>query len=324
MNPLKWLFINQLKHSRLKQKFGGFTLLELLVGMILAFLIITPLMGLMINIMASDRQEQAKTNTEQEIKGALDYIARDLQQAVYIYDDDGIAAIRQQLPKYDEKDNYFPVLVFWKRHFIPGGLTVTGGSDDTFVYALVAYYMIKDNNSAWSGAARIGRFQISGGYGASQTDRDNTRDSGFQLFELKDSGDLKTKMNRWTKKSGETYDQQILPLVDYIDQTPIDSSTNQRPTCPDTSDPDTSYKLVPKYTGTGDAVATGNVNTRGFYVCVLANNANNVAAEVYLRGNALARLQNNNLNFSQNRESQRSYFPQASISVKGRGFLFTE
>jgi prepilin-type N-terminal cleavage/methylation domain-containing protein len=325
MKPIQWLLKNQLKRSRAKQKVYGFTLIELLVAMIIAALIITPLLGFMVNILDNDSKEQAKTNTDQEIKAALDYIARDLQQSVYIYDADGIAAIRNQLPKAssaDEKKKFFPVLVFWKRQYIAGGLTVTGGTDDTFVYSLVAYYLIKDGDtSTWSNAARIGRFQISNGYATTaQTDTtraaqiDTTRDVGFQLFNLQNEGTLKTKMNNWTKKSGETYTQDVLPLVDYIDQTTTDTTANPAPTC-------STGQMVPQFSGSGDQVATDNVKTRGFYVCV---DSTNTVVQVFLRGNAFARIQNTNLDFNKDNESKKIYYPEASIRVQGLGFLFTK
>lgn len=94
VSTLKFLIKSQLKRSRLVQQVNGFTMIELLIAMILAFLIITPLLGFMVNIMDTDRKEQAKANSEQEIQAALDYIARDLQQAIYIYDADGIEAIK--------------------------------------------------------------------------------------------------------------------------------------------------------------------------------------------------------------------------------------
>lgn len=331
MRPFKWLLSNQLKYSRTKQK--GFTLIELLVGIALAFLIITPMLGFMINLLDNDRKEQAKATTDQELKAALDYIARDLQQSVYIYDADGIDNIRSQLPKSstDDKKKYFPVLVFWKRQYISGGLvvktTTTTGTDgktststendDTFVYSLVAYYLINDGDTTWSKAARIGRFQISNGYGQTDTDKQSTRDAGFQLFNLDDEGTLKTKMNKWTKKSSENYSQDILPLVDYIDQTTTDttSTTNQTPSC------STDYQIVPKFSGSGDSVATDNVKTRGFYVCV---DSNNTVAEVYLRGNALARIQDTNIDFDQTSQNRKIYFPQSSIRVQGIGFLYTK
>ncbi|MBW4555248.1 MAG: hormogonium polysaccharide secretion pseudopilin HpsC [Trichormus sp. ATA11-4-KO1] len=326
MKPFKWLLNNQLKQSSLKQKVSGFTLIELLVAMVIASLIITPLLGFMINILDNDRKEQAKANTEQEIKAALDYITRDLQQSVYIYDADGISAIRNELPKSstDDKKNFFPVLVFWKRQYIPNGLvvksttitdeddntTTTVETDDTFVYSLVVYYLIKDNNTTWSNAARLGRFQINNGYGQTETQKNSTRDTGFQLFDLSNEGNLQTKMNNWKKKPSETYTKQILPLVDYIDQTTIDNSTNPAPTC-------SMGQLVPQFSGSGDAVATDNVRTRGFYVCV--DSSSNVA-EIYLRGNSLARLQNNNMDFNENKKT---YFPQVGTRVQGLGFLFT-
>ncbi|MGH8001871.1 MAG: hormogonium polysaccharide secretion pseudopilin HpsC, partial [Brasilonema sp.] len=162
MSLLKWLFIKQLKLFRVKQKCNGFTLVELLVGIVIATIVITPLLGFMINIMTTERQEQAKANTEQEIKAALDYIARDLKQSVYIYDADGINAIRKQLPRYGDKNKFFPVLVFWKRQIISKESSKM--ENDILFYSLVAYYLIKDNDSTWSKAARIGRFQIRDGY----------------------------------------------------------------------------------------------------------------------------------------------------------------
>jgi len=58
--------------------------------MLLVALVLTPLLTFMLNIMDSERKEQAKTTSEQELQSALDYIAGDLEQAVYIYDDDGL------------------------------------------------------------------------------------------------------------------------------------------------------------------------------------------------------------------------------------------
>jgi prepilin-type N-terminal cleavage/methylation domain-containing protein len=325
MSSLQWLLTKQLKHFNKRHKTSGFTLIELLVAMILAALIITPLLGFMIDILSTDRREQAKTNTEQDVKASLEYIKRDLQESVYIYDADGINAIRQRLPKYNERDNFFPVLVFWKRQFKEKGYVLsTSEKDDAFAYSLVAYYVIKDNNSIWSKAARIGRFQLSDGYGLTTTAKNATRDPGFKRFDLKGTGDLKTKMNAWQPATGETITQNILTLSDYIDQTTIDNTKNPAPACPTppVTDPVTPpMQLIPKYGGSGDVAPTSSVNTRGFYVCV---DSTNTTAEVYIRGNAKARLQNDNINFDKNETSANSYFPLSSVRVKGRGFVFTK
>lgn len=324
MNKLKWFWLSRSRRKKIESN-QGFTLIELLIGLIMATLVITPLLGFMVNILETDRREQAKVNTEQEVKAALDYIKRDLEQSVYIYDADGINSIRRQLPGYNQKTNNFPALVFWKRQFISQGLNVgTGanqGNDDTFVYSLVAYYIVKDNNATWSNAARIERFQISNGYGETAAEIEATRDRGFQDFTklFAQQGDLKSKMNQWTK-SAEAYEQRPLVLLDYIDQTPI-SNQNPAPTCPQppvTNPPTPPLQLIPQYTGGGDSVATGNVATRGFYVCV---DSLNTVAEVNLRGNAIARIQKDNIDFTKDKVT---YFPEASVRVKGRGFVFTK
>jgi type II secretory pathway pseudopilin PulG len=184
MNLLKFLLTNQLKRPRQSNKTGGFTLIELLVAVVLAFLVIAPLLGFMVNIMQTDRNEQAKANSEQEIQAALDYISRDLQQAVYIYDQDGLTNSHVPLPSTDSgiKDqippgsgaidgcpddtNCVPVLAFWKlenmQEVVPidprnpnnrnGRYCLTASDEerqrdcnDAKVYSLVVYYRIKDD-----------------------------------------------------------------------------------------------------------------------------------------------------------------------------------
>jgi len=320
MIPLKLpIFHRKKNQSILTKKAAGFTMIELLVAMILASLILTPLLTFMVNIMQADSREQAKSNSEQELKSAVDFIARDLEQAVYIYDADGIDAIRTQLPQNNQRTKYFPALVFWKRQYLKNviGITTSDSNcekqpekcDDTFTYSLVAYYLIRDDSSStWSKAARIGRFQISDGYGDSKTDIDD----GFKLFDLTGTGDLKTKMNTW-KKDSKSYKQQILTLVDYIDQTKIHTTNNPVPaTCP------TGMQQIPKFTGSGYSVASGDVKTASFHVCV---DSLNTAAEVYLRGNALARIENTPPDYN---KKKKNYFPQARIRVEGRGFVFTK
>ncbi|MEH2297122.1 hormogonium polysaccharide secretion pseudopilin HpsC [Nostoc sp.] len=339
MKTLKFLLSNQLKRSKGIQQVDGFTLIELLVGMILAFLIITPLLGFMVNILDTDRKEQAKANSEQEIQSALDYIARDLQQAIYIYDATGIGCLTgtvdattantcpnaattgNQLPSPTATDRV-PVLVFWKRELVSQAITITGTQkDDTFVYSLVAYYLIKDatSSSTWSNAARIGRWQIKDGVanplgqactgytGKYVTDSGNKYcpNPGFALFKLDGAGTITQKMNAWTKATA-SYTADTTVLVDFIDQT----KTDDTPPAPGTS-------CLP----TSIATSFSTLNTAkmtSFYACI---DTVNTTAQVFLRSNALARLQSNNLNYQ---VSNKPYFPTASIRVQGRGYLFTK
>lgn len=287
--------------------------------MILASLVITPLLGFMINIMETDRKEQAKATTEQEIQSALDYIAQDLEQAVYIYDADGLdktsndnpPGIKDQIPPLASAPGCasrttptcVPVLVFWKREFRQSVLPVPGSTtdkNDTFVYSLVAYYLIKGNNAnaTWSDAARIGRFQIQSGV-KDTTNTTNTNapnyitdekpSEGFQLFNLTLPGiTLKDRMNRW-QKTNVNYTNKTFTLVDFIDPYPNGIAAN----CPATTQ-------VP------------STLAGGFYACV---DSSRTSAQVYIRGNALARISNSATC------DQSVYCPTVSVQIKGRGLL---
>lgn len=335
MRTLKFLLSKQLNSSKGIQQVDGFTLIELLVAMILAFLIITPLLGFMINILDTDRKEQAKANSEQETQAALDYIARDLQQAIYIYDATGIGCLTgtadtttcpnasttgNQLPNPTATDRV-PVLVFWKRELVSQAITITGTQkDDTFVYSLVAYYLIQDatynsSTSTWSQAARIARWQIQDGV----PDPSSTQtcgkyltgycpSPGFAPFNLDGIGSIAQKMNAWTKDTA-SYTANPTVLVDFIDQTKTDDASNPAPTaaCSPTSIP-TSFNTLD----------TGKMTS--FYACV---DQVNTAAQVFIRGNALARIETDSSKIKYT-DAQKTYFPTASVRVQGRGYLYTK
>ena len=325
-----------LKPSR-PQPPQGFTLIELLVAMILAVLVLTPLLGFMVNILNNDRQEQAKATSEQEIQAALDYIAQDLEQAVYIYDADGLnnnstdnpPGIRDQIPPIAKNPNCsdattcVPVLVFWKRELKNQALQVTGSTsnqkNDSFVYSLVAYYLIKDNNSTWSKAARIGRFEIKDGVRnpddfdnyVNETDPQIGRSPGFKPFNLNLPGTLKEKMDMWTN-SGENYTARTDILIDYIDQStvgvpqPVDC---QKALTQDPEQPNQQAQRVPP-----DNINPIKINS--FYACVDPSPDKNLV-RVFIRGNALARI-NEGATYNSNRLV---YFPTVSIQVQGHGLL---
>ncbi|MBF2064903.1 MAG: hypothetical protein IGS39_10855 [Calothrix sp. C42_A2020_038] len=340
LSILKYLLSSQLINSQKNQRDKGFTLIELQVAVILAFLVITPLLGFMINILDTDRREQAKATSEQEIQTAIDYISRDLEQAIYVYDADGLtrnfnsnpslSGIKDQIPPAKEApgcrdaNECQPILVFWKRKLLEDAITVpnstaTDNLDDTFVYSLVAYYLIKDSNTTWSKAARIARFEISDGVQS----RDGINcpgypleeryingrcpNPGFKRFDLTKVGNnLREKLNQWEAAGSKEspYTQRVDVLVDYIDQ----SITSVPPaTCPANTN-DTTWSIV------------APTNMTGFYACVETRKTLNSRVQVFLRGNALARVQSNNLNYSEN---NKTYFPSASVRVEGRSYLFT-
>ncbi|MFN7760905.1 MAG: hypothetical protein ACK5RE_09595 [Pseudanabaena sp.] len=102
----------------------GFTLIELLVAALIASLLVAVLLGFLVGVLDSDRKETAKSNAQEELQAAISYISDDLQEAVYIYGADSLAAINTQLPHTQttpaspdcNSNNCTPVLVFWKRY----------------------------------------------------------------------------------------------------------------------------------------------------------------------------------------------------------------
>jgi type II secretory pathway pseudopilin PulG len=121
------------RHHHHRRMFG-FTLLELLVAMLIATLIVGTLLTVLTNILETNRKEEAKVQSQEELQAAVDYIADDLQEAIFIYDADSLARLTNnfsttecntatappatptcsQLPAGADK---IPILVFWKRNF---------------------------------------------------------------------------------------------------------------------------------------------------------------------------------------------------------------
>ena len=159
---------HQQNRSGLPQTEKGMTLIELLIGTVMAFLIITPMLSFVVDMLNTDRREQVKSNTEQDIQAAVDFIAQDLSQAIYIYDNRAIngppgpneRAVRLQLPP---NPNGTPILVFWKRQQLRNSLPINptvaatprtcadnpNQCNDTYVSSLVAYYQVRDNDQTW-------------------------------------------------------------------------------------------------------------------------------------------------------------------------------
>jgi len=332
LKTTNFLLQGWMKFSTRKNRDHGFTLVELLIGLVMAFLVLTPLFGLMISIMNTDEKEQAKTTSEQELQTAIDFITRDLQQAVYIYDSQGVtnnyntiaanSGIKDSLPTVA---GGVPILVFWKQEVVSNVIPTTGPNDDASVYSLVAYYLINSPSTIWSNTARIARWQIKDGvrspsdtsgvtcnpsYNTSIkfVDADNCPSSGFKPFNL--------DMNQWQRSGSFTNDPQV--LVDFIDQTPRDQTNvpNITPSCANANQ--SSVTITP----------ISSATMTSFYACVSnyadPTNQGQVisTAQIFIRGNALARIQTSNIDYKDN--SQQTYFPTVSAIIQARGSLYTQ
>lgn len=332
LKTTNFLLQGWMKFSTRKNRDHGFTLVELLIGLVMAFLVLTPLFGLMISIMNTDEKEQAKTTSEQELQTAIDFITRDLQQAVYIYDSQGVtnnysataanSGIRDSLPTVA---GGVPILVFWKQEVVSNVIPTTGPNDDASVYSLVAYYLINSPSTIWSNTARIARWQIKDGvrspsdtsgvtcnpsYNTSIrfVDADNCPSPGFKPFDL--------DMNQWQRSGSFTNDPQV--LVDFIDQTPINPTNvpNITPSCANANQ--SSVTITP----------ISSTTMTSFYACVSnyadPTNQGQVIStvQIFIRGNALARIQTSNIDYKDN--SQQTYFPTVSAIIQARGSLYTQ
>jgi hypothetical protein len=305
----------------------------------MAFLIITPMLGFVVDMLNTDRREQVKSNTEQDLQAAVDFIAQDLSQAIYIYDNKAINigpnAIRSKLPESANVATRIPILVFWKRQQIKNSVPIypsvtakphtcairPNECNDTYVLSLVAYYQFKENdqNSIWcqpSGAScptRIARYEIRDGvknpstldyYPPSETTDAQKKDAAFNdKFEISKPTDNVT--------TGTVFKAPEV-LVNYID----DTSTT---TIPALDPPDCKTTLgVTDPPAPAPALTQGDLliadpDTNSFYACV--DTARNIA-RVTIRGNSLRRLQPTGANYDANKSA---YFPTATVQVQGLG-----
>jgi type II secretory pathway pseudopilin PulG len=327
----------------------GMTLIELLIGMVMAFLIITPMLAFVVDMLNTDRREQVKASTEQDIQAAVDFIAQDLSQAVHIYDGDGIRNITAFLPA---DANGTPILVFWKRKQIRNAIdpnrTITPSAcvantppngpnvcNDTYTRSLVAYYLVRQPtaNSSWcqptgtNCPSRIERYEISEGVrdlrtppvdpsgyfsGADVIDSQRNSPAFNPAFDLSQPTQNVTRPTPgFTDPIFTGQNPQV--LVNYIDHTPKTLLGAECTTALGNPTVTLPGQTTPTFlTESTLIVRDTNTNTNSFYACV--DTSRNIA-RVTIRGNSLRRLQDSNTPSSANNSA---FFPTASVQVQGR------
>ncbi|MDT9191793.1 MULTISPECIES: hormogonium polysaccharide secretion pseudopilin HpsC [unclassified Limnospira] len=284
----------------------GFTMIELLVSAVVASMIITPILFFVVDVLQTDTREEIRARSEQELQTAADFIRRDLSQAIYIYDGQGVNAIRSQLP-----DSQNVVLVFWRQEFIPNAVPPCDDRgdrcNDAQVYSLVAYYLQTGASDTWSGQARISRLQINGGVVDRFNQSPNCRETPCYIAGHEpDPGFApppdRERMNEWRASGPITQPREV--LIDYIDDTKLtgDIDCESRGISNDQSN----NLLSVGKNSEGNPIY-------GFFVCV---NSRNETALVNLRMNAAIRIDPNATEFNPN---QPSLFPETNFLVEGLG-----
>jgi prepilin-type N-terminal cleavage/methylation domain-containing protein len=179
---------------------SGFTLLELLVALIVGALITTLVLGFTVSLMKNNQREGSRSDTQREVQAAIDYINRDVREAVYVYDGECLRTVgdkssavaptpktpentcpgvlRAIPPQINSAEN-LPVLAFWRLDPLPDQVLaacsnnandiVTKGKDSAFaklpctarkMYTLVVYSLNKSNDATWRGRSRITRYTL--------------------------------------------------------------------------------------------------------------------------------------------------------------------
>jgi hypothetical protein len=296
---------------------SGMTMLELLVGTIMAFLIITPMLSFVVDMLNTDRREQVKANTEQDVQAAASFIAQDLSQAVRIYNQLEINDLSDNAPPpISFPAGSTPILVFWKRQIIKDAVPVKGCTpdanndcrDDTNVMSLVTYYVRQDDDDTWCPdgtdaskcPVRIERLEIKDGVKDPENDTIlQPPDGGFTTqLDIKNPGNLKGG-------AGTMNFPQV--LVNNLDHSPLASPADE---C--------QQALGKPKDADGNDINEGVLRVAGddagFYACV---DSSRTLAQVFIRGNALRRIQKDAI-YDNNKTA---FFPKASFQVQGLSSL---
>ncbi len=304
---------------------SGFTLIELLVSLFIGGILITGLLAIIVDFLKVDRREVILEQTQQDMSRAIDYIADDLREAVYVYTDPTVVT-----DELTDEPAGTPILAFWRPDAIENDLpdcgAVAAALKDTCdvlrlrqaAYSLVVYFErdIADapDPDTWVGPSQIVRYELERFANlANLTERDgyldpssNNQGVSFANWE-RDDGDANT--------AGEAN-----VLVDLLDagDTPFNRAplTDTTP-CETTYGP--SYVVVP-------ATAAPDSNTN-FFACVRNpdsddpddDGSSNQDVYIFLRGN-IANLAGRALELGPVRDNN-SGLPTLETRVLARGVI---
>lgn len=268
INQAKYILIDYLATKSRNKTAAGFTLPELLVGMVVAGIALYAVLSLVVSLLTTEQRETAKSQTQQEMAQALDYMAAELREAVYIYPGDCFQPGNiPDCPNFDFVKNdptVQPVLAFWKLERFEADDLSADNEDITLqtnlaFYTLVIYSIRPNNpNSIWQeNLGRITRFTLPKYRNLQDTENETL---GYNSF----TGNFAS----WNSTNIE-FDNDVA-LVDGVDL----GSNPERVDCPDT------YTASPPANATIDDLSS-------FYACISNPGGSNVQeALVFLRGNA--------------------------------------
>ncbi|MBD2159928.1 hypothetical protein H6F46_04390 [Limnothrix sp. FACHB-1083] len=259
---------------------SGFTLIELLISALIAGLIISGLLGIVVELVSTNRRELARSETMRDMGIAAEFMSNELREAIYVYTGkclwEGQSSPGQtdycpglfggdgglELPN----DSSLPLIAFWKLDPLPHPLPSECESESkckTYqlsgrTYTLVVYFLDKSNkNKIWDGRARISRLVLK---------RFDHREEFNDTFNDPLDAGLGLTLQTWPKtaegntppNSGEPDFDPLQVLVDFVDDT-RDQTLSAERECP------AQYEVTPSLESlTGDFEGV-----RSVYACVL-------------------------------------------------------
>ncbi|MEA5466006.1 prepilin-type N-terminal cleavage/methylation domain-containing protein [Leptothoe sp. PORK10 BA2] len=278
----------------------GFTLIEILISMVMAGIIISGLMFLVVDLLRTDQRELTLERTQQDMKRALDYIADDVREAIYVYDDPTSLVAALKITASSLPTDARPVMAFWKvkpldanaddysKLSTPGtaacnGLAATPLANCRALlirhgyYELVIYYSTDLNDPDWEGKARVYRYSVPEYSTAALTDGNSATLLVSSIF-VEDSSKTPpqggTPSPSWVPNESGAGTLRGDVLVDFVADL---AATPAPPAC------EVGYTQIPTTT-------TGATASNSFYACIRpsdeANNLLNQDVSIYLRGDA--------------------------------------
>lgn len=170
------LSLKQLKNS-------GFTLMELLIAIVISSMVVSGLLYLVVELLRIDNRETALEEVQRDTQRAMNYMADELREAVYVYQGPQLASVTASGTGVGDAlpAGSTPILAFWKVTPISEDQMPTDDCDTAFSgpanlqknrtckalrirrasYDLVVYSQINGANDPWVGQSRISRYVLS-------------------------------------------------------------------------------------------------------------------------------------------------------------------
>ncbi len=253
---------------------SGFTLIELLISALIAGLIISGLLGIVVELVSTNRRELARSETMRDMGIAAEFMSNELREAIYVYTGKCLWEGQSSPGETDYCPGLFggdggleppkdslPLIAFWKLDPLPPGCNSSECRTYQLsgrTYTLVVYFLDKDNEKKlWDGRARISRRVLK---------RFNDAAEFNNTFNDPLDASLGLTLQTWPKTAeGNTPPGSSNPkfdplqvLVDFVDDTQ-DRSLSAERECP------AQYEVTPSLESlTGDFEGV-----RSVYACVL-------------------------------------------------------